>query len=677
MKICFVHEEYPKETNFGGIATYQKIMAETLVSLGNTVYVIARSLEKDSETTINRVHIIRIYVKNYDTKAGAKQYRHKICKILRELQQNGKIDIIETPDWSASTIYFEKYRKIPLIVRLHTPLKIWLKYNNNEFGSTKNKLLKWENKMLKKADTITSCSSILKEMVMKDYNLNNKNIIVIPNPANISDFYYDKNLKKENDLLYVGSLEERKGTIVLAKALNMVFRKKGNIKIIFIGKDTNRNYKNISTQSLILDIVEKKYHNNISFIGQIENKNLNYYLNTSYVAIFPSLFDNFPYVVLEAMSTGTEIVGSNNSGMVDMLNNSNTLYTPPSDKDLAEKILLQYEKARKKPLNMENIKRVKELYNSNKICNEMLEIYNQTLDTYNLKDTLEKVLYNITAENKIKKLKKETKGVSNGVYKVTTTTDKTYIIKKYTYNYDFDISNKLYKIYYNNNINVVAPINSKIIRINNCNYNIFKYIKKNKINNKIDTDYICKLLNCKRQIKNKTLLKEKCLTYYQYLKNENISKELKEDINFVVNTFEELKNNHLLNETYLNHGDISKSNILHCKDQSYIIDFDEATVSSFLYDFAVAIIKLYTNHTRIKRNKYIFLRGAIKETNSQYENKDFYDMVKIYLCKILLEKFYLHEIGTINLFSKQQKKDNYKKYLKYLIYLKKRKDLYE
>ena len=28
MKICFVHEEYPRETNFGGIATYQKIMAE-------------------------------------------------------------------------------------------------------------------------------------------------------------------------------------------------------------------------------------------------------------------------------------------------------------------------------------------------------------------------------------------------------------------------------------------------------------------------------------------------------------------------------------------------------------------------------------------------------------------------------------------------------------------------
>lgn len=28
MRICFVHEEYPEETNFGGIATYQKLMAE-------------------------------------------------------------------------------------------------------------------------------------------------------------------------------------------------------------------------------------------------------------------------------------------------------------------------------------------------------------------------------------------------------------------------------------------------------------------------------------------------------------------------------------------------------------------------------------------------------------------------------------------------------------------------
>ena len=34
MRICLVHEEYPEETNYGGIATYQKAMAEVLVKEG-------------------------------------------------------------------------------------------------------------------------------------------------------------------------------------------------------------------------------------------------------------------------------------------------------------------------------------------------------------------------------------------------------------------------------------------------------------------------------------------------------------------------------------------------------------------------------------------------------------------------------------------------------------------
>ena len=45
MKICFVHEEYPLETNFGGIATYQKIMASYYASQGDLVTVIARGDE--------------------------------------------------------------------------------------------------------------------------------------------------------------------------------------------------------------------------------------------------------------------------------------------------------------------------------------------------------------------------------------------------------------------------------------------------------------------------------------------------------------------------------------------------------------------------------------------------------------------------------------------------------
>ena len=149
MKICFVHEEYPEETNFGGIATYQKAMAEELAKAGHKVYVICRSLTHDNNYVENNVNIYRIYVENTCNQvADYTLYRQKVADLLLEFQNKNLIDIIEVPDWGAESIFFEKDRKIPLVVRLHTPLLVWLKYNKNNFGKIKNKLLDWEEKMI-------------------------------------------------------------------------------------------------------------------------------------------------------------------------------------------------------------------------------------------------------------------------------------------------------------------------------------------------------------------------------------------------------------------------------------------------------------------------------------------------------------------------------------------------
>ena len=248
MKICFVHEEYPEETNFGGIATYQKIMAEYYANNGDDVFVVTRG-KHDRKYVENNVKIIRVSSENDVTNIDSvKNYRKKVAHVLFELQKNEKIDIIETPDWGANTIYFEPFRNVPLVVRLHTPLKIWLKYNNNDFGASKNIILKWEDTMLKNADAITSCSELLKGMVIDQYDIN-KNIIVIPNPYNNKDFNVVSK-KDNNNLIYVGSLEERKGVILLANALNRVLSDVENNYVYVVGKDTNRNNKNISTKKV-------------------------------------------------------------------------------------------------------------------------------------------------------------------------------------------------------------------------------------------------------------------------------------------------------------------------------------------------------------------------------------------------------------------------------------------
>ena len=197
MKICLVHEEYPEETNFGGIATYQKICAEEYAKNGHTVYVICKGLRKSRQYIENGVNIFRIYVNKKENQINYYiAYRKKVCELLQKLQEEQKIDIVEVPDWGAETIFFEEFRKIPLVVRLHTPLKIWLKYNKNIFGEITSLMLDWEEKMIKSANLITCCSSALRALVVKDFKVQKKQIIITPNPANITNFYYDKKIKK-------------------------------------------------------------------------------------------------------------------------------------------------------------------------------------------------------------------------------------------------------------------------------------------------------------------------------------------------------------------------------------------------------------------------------------------------------------------------------------------------
>lgn len=660
MKICFVHEEYPPETNFGGIATYQKIMAEYYANRGDKVTVITRGKE-NIDYYENKVHIYRIASNNdpNDIKS-VKDYRIKVAKLLRILQDTKAIDFIETPDWGANTVYFEKYRKIPLIIRLHTPLKIWLKFNNNNFGTAKDLILKWEKMMLKKADLLTSCSQLLKEMVIKEYRLKSK-IFVIPNPYNKKEFFpYCNN--QNNNIIYVGSLEERKGIITLAQALNIVMDKIPDINIYIVGKDTNRNNKNISTKKYILNLIDKKFHGRLIFTGQIDNNHVNEYLNQATLAIFPSIFDNYPYVVLESMAAGKNIICSDNMGVVDLVEDNNYIFKSENVEDLTNKILRFFYDS-KNTINENNIKIVDKVCNQKKICEKMRTYYKNSIKLYEEKNKLEKtvgiILNNIEHPEKITKIYRWKNNLANDVFCVVTNINK-YIVKKYNYEYDFELCNKLYDLYGRTGFNVVKPINKNIISINDDKYNIFNYINHTK--HKIPNEFFIKLLNCERKVDTSATLLNKCTKYYNYL--STLKKYKIKEEKLILEIYEKISDLHLLKETYLNHGDLSNSNILYNNGKYYIIDFDEATITTRLYDFAVIMVKNNVVKNKFIKNEFDKL---INETNNgNYTTNDYIAITKFYLCKILLEKFYLHEKGLINLYSKEQIKDNYKKYIKLL-----------
>ena len=121
------------------------------------------------------------------------------------------------------------------------------------------------------------------------------------------------------------------------------------------------------------------------------------------------------------------------------------------------------------------------------------------------------------------------------------------------------------------------------------------------------------------------------------------------------------------NELLMKFTTYESCDIIINKKGAYIIDFDEVTVTNPLYDLAVITIKNLVEKDHLNYEKYSLLREKTLSFYKKYTSNDCDHMVCYYLCKILLEKFYLHQTGKIDLFSVSQKKDNYKRYLKILM----------
>lgn len=338
MNICLVSQEYPYETDFGGIATYMGYLSKGLTNLGNKVFVICRSFKEDSINKTNNLVVYRL--KENDEY----EYRVRVAETIKTISKSVKIDIIESPEWGADLIeYYHIYKEklgIPVVIKLHTPYFVWKKYNYLQEREMNKKIEYWEKKIICEADSVFSCSDDLKIIVSAKYGLDSKMIRTIPNMISVpARKLIEKDKVVSNAIYYIGSIEQRKGVLILAQAFNTIKKKIPSAKLFFVGRDTNRNDKNISTVSYIKSIVEDE--TSVEFVEHVKNDFVVSYMELANVLVFPSLYENFPYVVLESMLCGKAIVGSRSGGMKEMLkeNREALFYTPEDAIELAGQII--------------------------------------------------------------------------------------------------------------------------------------------------------------------------------------------------------------------------------------------------------------------------------------------------------------------------------------------------
>ncbi|MBL7169818.1 MAG: glycosyltransferase family 4 protein [Candidatus Aenigmarchaeota archaeon] len=238
---------------------------------------------------------------------------------------------------------------------------------------------------LRNCKQVIAISNLAKKEIMNFYNIPSKKINVVHSGANL-DFFNPNKRKFRNQIfkkhgidlkdtliLFVGNPFDRKGLEFVIKSLPKVNHKK--IKLLVIGR------KEVSDMSYYNNLSKKlKVENKIKFIGLTPE--LNKYLASSDIFIFPTLYEPFGLVILEAMASGISVITSKYAGATELIDNMKDgiiLEDPKDYNKIADKInYLLNDKKRMKTMGKRARKKA-EKYSWNAAAEKMLKVFKKSL----------------------------------------------------------------------------------------------------------------------------------------------------------------------------------------------------------------------------------------------------------------------------------------------------------
>ncbi|MBD2387137.1 glycosyltransferase family 4 protein [Cylindrospermum sp. FACHB-282] len=385
MKIAFISYEYPPDTAYGGIATYVYQAARVLQQRGHQVEVFAGSTYRTRTETENEILVHRI------NESDLTNFVKRVGQLFVKRHSLVKFDVVEGTDYNADAR--EAVRlvpEIPLVVKLHTPC-----FLASKISEEKPSLLREAHKYMEalrgksikprwkynfkddieyihalNADEIVAPSQAIADELIEAWKLNRNKISLVPYPYVPSRELLEIPVENQTNVVtFIGRLENRKGILDLAQAIPIVLKQHPEVSFRFIGRTCASPNPNLHMRQYLEGMLQP-YRNSLEFIGFVPFDKIPSYLRSTELCVFPSLWDNFPFVCLEAMAAARGIVGSSSGGMAEQLNHGECgRLVPPYNPNQIAKAVVKLlrnpslrmelgEAARKRVLNEYNIERI-------------------------------------------------------------------------------------------------------------------------------------------------------------------------------------------------------------------------------------------------------------------------------------------------------------------------------
>ncbi len=385
--------EYPP-LSYGGLARHVQDLSEALVKLGHSIFIITQGDNNiPVEQNINGVKVFRTERVKISAGNFSNDILHLNFQLLEKaiaiLDKYGDMDIVHGHDWLVfwASKVIKHSKKIPLIYTIHAT-----EHGRNQ--GIYNELQRYINDIewysTYEAWRVIVCSNYMKEEVKNIFYLPDdkikklKNGVVIERFETKSDKEFRNNYAApgEKIVFFVGRIVREKGIQILISAIPDILKENPSTKFIISGKGPH--LKTLRQQANNLDIADR-----IFFTGFIDDEVRNKLYKAADIAVFPSLYEPFGIVALEAMATKTAVVLSDVGGFSEIIKNEkNGLKVAPNNSLLlAEDInKLFNNKKLSKRIAKQGYEMVKNNYDWEVIAQKTLRIYENVLKEYDESD---------------------------------------------------------------------------------------------------------------------------------------------------------------------------------------------------------------------------------------------------------------------------------------------------
>jgi len=302
MKILQVSNGYPPY--IGGVEEHVRNVSERLAKKHDiTVFATDASGKLPRQEEINGV-----LVRRFKSFSPSDAY-HLSFEMLNELRKS-EFDIVHGHNYHAFPLYFSRYTKRKkFVVTPHyvghgfTPLRDFLIKLYKPFGK----------RIFADADAIISISSYEKELLIRDFGVDESKIRLIPPGIDHAEFTGEGVQRRTNTILYVGRLEKYKGVQYIIQVLPLLSE---DFHLEIVGGGTYN-------RELVALVDRLGLNHRVRFYSYLPHSELPKIYAKAGVFVLLSKYEGFSIVVAEALASKTPCVVANTSALKEWVDQKN------------------------------------------------------------------------------------------------------------------------------------------------------------------------------------------------------------------------------------------------------------------------------------------------------------------------------------------------------------------